>query len=158
MASLKRLAKEINDWQKAKDTDEFRGYVDIDLDGVEENMHLWKGTIIGKVSKDDPYKGGKFPFTFRFSKEDYPFKAPEFNFDCKIYHPGINEKGEICIALLGTDWRPATKMLDVIRAIVKKLNEPSKDDPFEADIAQVLKDDPSKFNSTAKEWVKKYSS
>lgn len=52
----------------------------------------------------------------------------QFTFDVKIYHPGINEEGQICIPLLGNEvsrtsalegwaltgyqWKPATSMLD----------------------------------------------
>jgi len=37
------------------------------------------------------------------------------------------------------------------------VNNPSPDDPFEPDIAALLKNDKTKFLATAKEWTKKYA-
>lgn len=45
--------------------------------------------------------------------------------------------------------------LTVLITIQDKLNNPSPDDPFEPDIAVLLKNDKAKFLATAKEWTKK---
>lgn len=43
----------------------------------------------------------------------------------------------------------------VLITIQDKVNNPSPDDPFEPEIGAVLKNDKSKFLTTAKEWTKK---
>jgi len=43
----------------------------------------------------------------------------------------------------------------VLITIQDKVNNPSPDDPFEPDIAMLLKNDKAKFLTTAKEWTKK---
>ena len=43
----------------------------------------------------------------------------------------------------------------VLITIQDKVNNPSPDDPFEPDIAVLLKNDKAKFLATAKEWTKK---
>ncbi|OJT07252.1 hypothetical protein TRAPUB_1881 [Trametes pubescens] len=48
--------------------------------------------------------------------------------------------------------------MSVLRTIQDKLNNPSADDPFEPDIAALLKNDESKFLATARDWTKKYAS
>lgn len=45
--------------------------------------------------------------------------------------------------------------LSVLITIQDKVNNPSPDDPFEPDIAVLLKNDKAKFLATAKEWTKK---
>lgn len=45
--------------------------------------------------------------------------------------------------------------LTVLITIQDKLNNPSPDDPFEPDIAVLLKNDKAKFLANAKEWTKK---
>ena len=45
--------------------------------------------------------------------------------------------------------------LVVLITIQDKVNNPSPDDPFEPDIAVLLKNDKAKFLATAKEWTKK---
>jgi ubiquitin-protein ligase len=39
------------------------------------------------------------------------FPPPQVKFQTKMYHPNIDDEGNICIGLLKTDaWKPATKM------------------------------------------------
>ncbi|RXW20997.1 hypothetical protein EST38_g4868 [Candolleomyces aberdarensis] len=76
-------------------------------------------------------------------------------FTTKIYHPGINEEGSICVPVLRDEWKPTVTLTTVLNIIQEKLNNPSPDDPFEPDIAALLKDDKPKFLATAKEWTKK---
>jgi ubiquitin-protein ligase len=45
--------------------------------------------------------------------------------------------------------------LTVLGTIQDKVNNPSSDDPFEPEIAALLKNDKAKFLATAKEWTKK---
>ncbi|KAK0199216.1 ubiquitin-conjugating enzyme/RWD-like protein, partial [Desarmillaria ectypa] len=105
---------------------------------------------------DSPYKGGTFHFTMALP-QNFPFKAPTVTFSTKIYHPGINEEGNICIPVLRDEWKPSVTLSSVLSVIQEKINNPSTEDPFEPDIAALLKNDKSKFLATAKEWTKKYA-
>ncbi|TCD65628.1 hypothetical protein EIP91_002433 [Steccherinum ochraceum] len=142
----------------------------------EDNLFLWKCSI--KASNDSPYKGGTFHFNLTLP-ENFPFKAPSVQFTTKIYHPGINEEGSICVPVLRDQWKPAislssgmsllfliSRMLNhfvrslmtvVLEIISEKVNNPSPDDPYEPEIAAQLKDDKSRFLATAKEWTKKHA-
>ncbi len=43
---------------------------------------------------------------------------PEFTFKTSIYHPNVDDKGEICKQMLGeAEWKPASKIRDVIAKI-----------------------------------------
>ncbi|KAF9646276.1 UBC-like protein [Thelephora ganbajun] len=89
--------------------------------------------------------------------ENFPFKAPSVKFTTKIYHPGINDEGHICVPVLRDQWKPTVSLSSVLITIQDKVNNPSPDDPFEPDIAVLLKNDKAKFLATAKEWTKKYA-
>jgi len=120
----------------------------------EDNLYSWVCTI--KASVESPYKNGKFKFTVVFP-DTFPFKPPRVAFVTKIYHPGINEKGEICVAILRDEWKPSISISTVLNMIQEKVNNPSADDPYEPDIAAELKNNHAKFLSVAKEWTKKYA-
>ncbi|KAJ3896563.1 ubiquitin-conjugating enzyme [Lentinula edodes] len=130
------------------------------VEAKEDNLFEWDCIIIAE--SDSPYKGGKFKFALSLP-QNFPFKAPSVTFKTKIYHPGINEEGAICVPVLRDEVRltffnhlysgfSGTAVLCIIQ---EKLNNPSPDDPFEPDIAALLKNDKSKFLATAKEWTKK---
>jgi len=148
MTALRRIQKELSDLN-AKPLQNVTFVVD------ETNILNWSVTI--KASADGPYKGGKFIFDLKFDQQ-FPFKAPDVKFRTKIYHPGINEEGAICLLLLKDEWKPAISLSRVLTTIQEKLNNPSPDDPFNPDIAAELKDNKAKFLATAKEWTKKYAS
>lgn len=148
----------------------------ISISPKEDNMMIWHGSIKASVCSpfypfslsdsptefssaqaDSPYRGGTFHFTIVFP-DNFPFKPPTVTFLTKIYHPGFNEEGHICVPLLRDDWKPATSMGTgtayrgappsraspdvnsikiVLSTIQNKLENPSPDDPFDADVAAV---------------------
>ena len=56
-----------------------------------------------------PYNKGAFKIELSFPAE-YPFKPPKITFKTKIYHPNIDEKGQMCLPIISPDrWKPATK-------------------------------------------------
>lgn len=41
---------------------------------------------------------------------EYPFKPPKITFQTKIYHPNIDEKGQVCLPIISPEnWKPATR-------------------------------------------------
>ncbi|KNZ75469.1 Ubiquitin-conjugating enzyme E2 4, partial [Termitomyces sp. J132] len=116
----------------------------------DDNLFEWNCSI--KADHDSPYRGGTYHFTLSLPTT-FPFKAPSVTFKTKIYHPGINEEGAICVPVL----RDEVGHCNLLAIIQEKLNNPSADDPFEPDVAAMLKNDKNRFLATAKEWTKKYA-
>jgi ubiquitin-conjugating enzyme E2 L3 len=56
-----------------------------------------------------PFNKGAFRVEINFPAE-YPFKPPKVTFKTKIYHPNIDEKGQVCLPIISPEhWKPATK-------------------------------------------------
>ena len=72
----------------------------------EQNILTWYGLV---VPQKLPYNGGAFQVEIHFSS-DYPFKPPKITFKTRIYHPNVDEKGQICLPIVAVEnWKPATK-------------------------------------------------
>jgi len=147
MTAVRRIQKELKDLTSNP------------IDGVtvepkDDNLFEWKCAV--KAASDSPYKNGTFHFNVSLP-QTFPFKAPSVTFTTKIYHPGINEEGAICVPILRDEWKPSVTMSTVLAIIQEKVNNPTPDDPFEPEIAALLKNDRAKFLATAKEHTKKHA-
>jgi ubiquitin-protein ligase len=114
----------------------------------------WQATIMGPG--DSPYAGGVFFLAIHFPT-DYPFKPPKVNFTTRIYHPNINSNGSICLDILRDQWSPALTISKVLLSICSMLTDPNPDDPLVPEIAHVYKSDRQRYESTAREWTRKYA-
>jgi ubiquitin-conjugating enzyme E2 D/E len=121
---------------------------------VGDDMFHWQATIMGP--EDSPYSGGVFFLDIHFPA-DYPFKPPKVHFTTRIYHCNINSNGGICLDILKDQWSPALTISKVLLSICSLLTDPNPDDPLVPDIAQLLKTDKGRHDSTAREWTSKYA-
>ena len=88
------------------------GMVDDELTG----MYMWWGIINGPPGS--PYEGGEFYLKVWFS-EDYPYRPPKVEMTTRIYHPNINDRGNIKLDILKVRWSPAHSMCIVFETIIK---------------------------------------
>ena len=116
----------------------------------DDNLFHWTATIIGP--DHTPYSGGVFPLIVTFPI-DYPFKPPKVRFAVPVYHPNINDRGDICLDILKSEWSPALTISTVLMSISSLLSEPNVDDPLTPEVAQVLRSNPHQFMMTAHEWT-----
>ncbi|RDA82695.1 hypothetical protein CP532_3923 [Ophiocordyceps camponoti-leonardi (nom. inval.)] len=145
--ALKRINKELTDLGRDPPSSCSAGPVGDDL------FH-WQATIMGPT--DSPYAGGVFFLGIHFPT-DYPFKPPKVNFTTRIYHPNINSNGSICLDILRDQWSPALTISKVLLSICSMLTDPNPDDPLVPEIAHVYKTDRNRYETTAKEWTRKYA-
>ncbi|CAO1618090.1 unnamed protein product [Sympodiomycopsis kandeliae] len=119
-----------------------------------DNMFQWQATIMGPG--DSPFSGGVFFLNITFPT-DYPFKPPKVSFLTKIYHPNINSNGSICLDILRDQWSPALTISKVLLSICSMLTDPNPDDPLVPEVANLYKTDRARYESTAREWTRKYA-
>mmetsp|Transcript_15248 Transcript_15248/g.25140 ORF Transcript_15248/g.25140 Transcript_15248/m.25140 type:complete len:148 (+) Transcript_15248:78-521(+) len=121
---------------------------------IGEDIFHWQATIIGP--SDSPYTGGVFFLNIHFPT-DYPFKPPKVQFTTRIYHPNINNNGNICLDILRDQWSPALTVSKVLLSICSLLTDPNPDDPLVPEIAHIYKTDRARYEATAREWTRKYA-
>jgi len=148
MAATRRLQKELQDIRKAG----LKSFRDIVVD--DSNILQWQGLLVPDAP---PFNKGAFRIEILFPAE-YPFKPPKINFKTKIYHPNVDDKGQICLPIISVEnWKPATKTDQVIQALVALINEPEPDHPLRGDLAEEYTRDKKKFLKNAEDFTKKHS-
>ena len=121
---------------------------------VGDDLFHWQATIMGP--EDSPYTGGVFFLDIHFPA-DYPFKPPKVSFTTRIYHCNINSNGGICLDILKDQWSPALTISKVLLSVCSLLTDPNPEDPLVSEIAQLLKNNLTQHNATAREWTAKYA-
>lgn len=148
MAATRRLQKELQGIREAA----IPSFRDIRVD--ESNILTWQVLIVPDKA---PYNKGAFRIEINFPAE-YPFKPPKITFKTKIYHPNIDEKGQVCLPIIQAEhWKPATKTDQVIQSLVALVNDPEPEHPLRADLAQEFTKEPKKFFKNAEEHTKKFA-
>ncbi|XP_067262044.1 ubiquitin-conjugating enzyme E2 L3b isoform X2 [Chanodichthys erythropterus] len=151
-----RRKKLIQIWTNLRELEEIRksgmkNFRNIQVD--ESNILTWQGLI---VPDNPPYDKGAFRIEIIFPAE-YPFKPPKITFKTKIYHPNIDEKGQVCLPVISAEnWKPATKTDQVIQSLIALVNDPQPEHPLRADLAEEYSKDRKKFFKNAEEFTKKH--
>ncbi|KAI1721123.1 ubiquitin-conjugating enzyme domain-containing protein [Ditylenchus destructor] len=128
-ASSRRLQKELAEMRNG--ASQLVKVLDVD----ENNLLHW--TLLLFPDRE-PYNKGAFKVTVNFPAE-YPFKPPRVTFLTKIYHPNIDEKGQV-----------------FIHSLISLISEPELDHPLRADLAEEYTKDKKKFFKSAEDYTKKH--
>lgn len=148
MAATKRLQKELQEIRKSN----IKGFRDIKVD--DSNILQWQGLI---VPESPPYNKGAYRIEMVFPPE-YPFKPPKVMFKTKMYHPNIDENGQVCLPIVMAEhWKPATKTDQVIESLIQLVTEPEPEHPLRGDLAEEYTKDRKKFVKNAEDFIKKHS-
>lgn len=129
------------------------------------NMFKWKAIMNGP--KKTPYYGYLFEFEIDYPY-NYPEKPPKVYCKTEIYHMNISTDGEICVASIKERpmnptkeeikkayWSEARDISTVLLSIFCILGKPNPLSPFRSDLAKLYKENPSEYESKAKECCQK---
>ena len=79
--------------------------------------------------KEGPYYNAEITFRFQI-KASYPSTPPVIQCLNKIYHPNIDDEGDICLSIIN-EWCPDTNdLLDCLQGLMFILYNPNLEDPL----------------------------
>ncbi|KAG5503514.1 hypothetical protein JKF63_05654 [Porcisia hertigi] len=137
----------------------------LQLDGVMSDVKMdsmdWYVVHVCCTPVRGIWQGGTFTFRLVFS-DDFPYSGPKVRYTGphRIFHPNIEGdagKGDwgVCLGLQ-TEWQPTCTIKDMVVAIEMLFVLPNSDDPLPGvakTAAQILKNDPSRFELIARRWM-----
>ncbi|XP_023210886.1 ubiquitin-conjugating enzyme E2 L3-like [Centruroides sculpturatus] len=113
--------------------------------------------LYSDYTDEPPYNKGAFRIEISFPAE-YPFKPPKITFLTQIYHPNIDENGQVCLPIISPEhWKPATRTDQVIYSLLQLINEPEPEHPLRADLAEEYNQNKDIFLEHAEEFTEKFS-
>lgn len=112
------------------------------------------------VKPDEGYwKSGKFKFYIHVT-EDYNMVPPKVKCLTRLWHPNINEDGDICLSLLRQTsidehgWAPTRKLKDVVWGLNSLFTDLLNfDDPLNLEAAESYKRSKIEFQVRVKEYM-----
>ena len=122
---------------------------------IEGDLRNWDCVIIGPPAT--PYENGVFYLSLSIPDE-YPHKPPQVRFRNHIYHPNIDDCGNICVSTLKEDWKPILTISQVLLSISSLFVDPNPGDPLKPDVAKMYTEKREHFEYIAREWTKLYAS
>lgn len=126
---------------------------------IKESYARKECRLRGKIkgSTGTPYENGVFEIDIWIPPQ-YPFEPPKMKFITKIWHPNISSQtGAICLDILKDQWSPALTIKTALLSLQALLCSPEPDDPQDAQVANMYKQDRAKFDITAKFWTETYA-
>ncbi|ORD96258.1 UBC2 [Hepatospora eriocheir] len=113
------------------------------------NFNIWDV----QISKD----GYFFKLTMKFPKQ-YPNTPPEVKFNSKMFNPNVYGDGMVCLDLIGHKWKPTLTVLDIIKGLLRLLDDPNPESPANSRAAKLFSSKSSEYLSKVKELNNKFNS
>ncbi|GAB6028117.1 NEDD8-conjugating enzyme ube2f [Chamberlinius hualienensis] len=125
-----------------------------------DSLHVFTLT----VTPDEGYwQGGKFNFNIHVTDE-YNMVPPKVKCVTKLWHPNINEDGEICLSLLrensidGLGWAPTRHLKDIVWGINSLFTDLLNfEDPLNIEAADHFQKDKDSFKAKVRDYVSRFA-
>ncbi|KAK7088792.1 probable ubiquitin-conjugating enzyme E2 7 [Littorina saxatilis] len=131
----------------------------------DDDVYKWEVVIYGPP--DTLYEGGYFKAHLNFPKE-YPNRPPKMKFVSDMWHPNIDQEGNVCISILhepGDDkygyeqaserWLPIHTVETILVSVISMLADPNDESPANVDAAKMWRAQADDFKKRVARCVRK---
>lgn len=134
-------------------------FISINPELIEERNGKLRINAVMTFPSDSVYHGGTFNVKIIVTNQ-YPFKAPEITITTPIYHPSVNELGEISYRKLYA-WSPAYSLESILSDIQNGLYKFDTENihiyPKNEDMYKLFTENRPEFDRLAKEHLQQYA-
>ncbi|XP_071958083.1 probable ubiquitin-conjugating enzyme E2 C [Antedon mediterranea] len=102
-----------------------------------DDMFNWVATIHG--SKNTAYEDMSFKLSLEFLN-GYPYNPPTIKFVTPIFHPNVDQHGNICLDILKEKWSPLYDVRTLLLSLQSLLGEPNNESPLNVNAAELWED------------------
>lgn len=99
------------------------------------------------------YRGGRFSFDLKIPNT-YPHEPPKLKCETYVYHPNIDQEGNVCLNILREDWKPVLTIQTIIYGLLHLFSEPNPEDPLNKEAAEQLKNDKRLFEMNVRRYIR----
>lgn len=96
-------------------------------------------------------------FDFKFDiPEEWPMISPSISIITKIWHPNIDEEGNVCLNILKSDYKPTYTIKNFVQGLEFLLLNPNPYSPLNDAAAEMLIQDKEGFLEKANEYMDEF--
>lgn len=147
MNSARRIQKEFEKMQEEK-------IPGIEAQPCSADLFHWHASLTGP--EGSPYEGGTFELDIRLPAR-YPLEPPLVKFRTPVFHPNINNRGDICLDVLKQQWSPALSLQKVLLSISSLLTDPNCADPLDSAAAALFRQDHASYDARCREMTRQFA-
>mmetsp|Transcript_25684 Transcript_25684/g.67189 ORF Transcript_25684/g.67189 Transcript_25684/m.67189 type:complete len:229 (-) Transcript_25684:144-830(-) len=119
-----------------------------------KDLFKWKAFIDGPP--ESPYEGGRFALEVHLPVR-YPLEPPVMWFCTPVFHPNVNDIGEICLDILKAAWSPALSLQKVLLSVSALLADPNFADPLNPAACDLYDKDERRYFAKCKQMTQQYA-
>lgn len=120
----------------------------------KDNIFKWSALLLPSTP---PYDKGAYNLEIDFPLL-YPFVPPLLHITTKVFHPNVNERGQLCIPILEPEnWKPTSRMCTVFNVVMATFNDPVPENAFNDNISMMYMWNRKQYDKVAEAWVMRYA-